>query len=580
MPRMDSMNSHNLPNKLISETSPYLLQHAYNPVNWYAWGDLAFEQARKHDKPILLSIGYSSCHWCHVMMHEFFCNPDIAATMNRLFINIKIDKEERPDLDLIYQTSYQLLLGEAGGWPLTMFLSPTSLIPYYGFTYNPDFVNLLHRLNEIYYHEKERVQQQELHILAVLQVITQLRPASITPLAKDLLHQAEIALLQVFDPNYGGFGNSAKFPNCPSLDFLMQAHDPLIRHAAITTLNSMAYGGIYDHLAGGFFRYTVDAAWQIPHFEKMLSDNAQLLSIYSQAYALTNNDLYKKIVLETGSWMEHALLNTNNNGFFNALDADSDATEGLYYIWDLEEIKKSLSHEEFSHIKKFFQLDKKSNFESKWHLSINAEIPQPEPELLQSVKHKLLQQRQLRTAPELDTMILISSNGLAIKGLSTAGLILKQQKFLDLANAAILYVKSRLADDSTAKIPAFLNDYAFVLDGVLAYVNNQKDHEHIPFCIELADTMISNFYDFDNAGFFFTSHKAEKLFYRPKTFMDDALPSSNGVACLTLLKLGKLVQNKTYIDIAKATIQATQAYVNEAPELHLTLCSAYNLLHA
>jgi uncharacterized protein YyaL (SSP411 family) len=577
---MDSMNSHNLPNKLVSESSPYLLQHAYNPVNWYAWGDAAFEQARKHDKPILLSIGYSSCHWCHVMMHEFFCNPDIAATMNRLFINIKVDKEERPDLDQIYQTVYQLLLAEAGGWPLTMFLSPTSLIPYYGTTYNPDFVNLLHRLNEVYYHKKEQVKQQELHTLAVLQVISQLKPANITPLAKELVHQAEIALLQELDPNHGGFGSAAKFPNCPGLEFLLQASDVLIRHAAITTLNSMAYGGIYDQLAGGFFRYTTDAAWQIPHFEKMLSDNAQLLGIYSQAYALTNNIHYREIALETADWMARTLLDTQSNGFFNALDADSEGEEGLYYLWKIEEIKNALSHEEFSSIKKYFHLDQKSNFESKWHLSINSNIPPPELETLKTIKHKLLQQRQLRVAPELDTMILISCNGLAIKGLSTAGLVLQQQNFLELANATIQYVKNRLAADDTAKIPAFLDDYAFVLDGVLAYVNDQTDHEYIPLCIELADTMISNFYDHDNAGFFFTSHKAEKLFYRPKTFTDDSQPSGNGIACLALLKLGKLVQNQTYIDIAKATIQAAQDYINEAPELHLTLCRAYALLHS
>ncbi len=577
---MDSMNSHNLPNKLISETSHYLLQHADNPVNWYPWGEAAFEQARKHDKPILVSIGYSSCHWCHVMMHEFFCNDEVAATMNRLFINIKIDKEERPDLDQVYQTVYQLLIGEAGGWPLNMFLSPTSLIPYFGITYSPDFVKLLHRLNEIYYHERDRVQQQELHTLATLQVISQIKPANLTPPAKDLTHQAEVALLQSFDPNHGGFGNAAKFPNCSSLEFLLHANDPLKRHAAFTTLNSMAYGGIYDQIAGGFFRYTVDAAWQIPHFEKMLSDNALLLDVYSQAYELTHNELYHNVIMETANWLQQSLLDNHSNGFFNGLDADSDEVEGLYYVWDIDEIKKTLSHDEFAHIKKVFRLDHKSNVETKWHLSINSEISQPEPNILKTIKQKLLQQRQLRTVPQLDTMILVSNNGLVIKGLSTAGLILQQQSFLDLANATILYVKSRIAQESSAKIPFFLDDYAFVLDGVLTYVNGNKDHEYIQFCMDLADRMIHNFYDYENPGFFFTSHTSEKLFYRPKSYTDDSLPSGNGIACLTLLKLGKLVQNQTYIDIAKATIHGAQCYVNEAPELHLTLCRAYALFHS
>lgn len=577
---MDSMNSHNLPNNLISESSPYLLQHAYNPVNWYAWGDTAFEQARKHDKPILLSIGYASCHWCHVIMHEFFCDTDIAATMNRLFINVKIDKDERPDLDQIYQTVYQLLTGKAGGWPLTMFISPTTLIPYYGITYSPDFVDILYRLNDVYYHQKDKINQQELHTLAILQVITQLQPANITPLVQDLLHQAEMSLLREFDPDYGGFGNTEKFPNCPSLDFLLQASESLTRHVALTTLSNMAYGGIYDQLSGGFFRYTVDNAWQIPHFEKMLSDNAQLLGIYSQAYALTKNPHYCEVALETGNWIARTLLDPITNGFFNALDADSNGTEGLYYTWDIQEIKKILSHDEFSSIKKYFQLDKKSNFESKWHLTINSESPRPDLSILNTIKQKLLQQRELRIAPALDTTILIRCNGLVIKGFSIAGLILSQQTFIDLANANILYLKNIIAEDRSAKNPIFLDDYAFVLDGILTYINNDNGHEYLAFCIELADTMIQNFYDFENGGFFFTSHQAEKLFYRPKTFTDDSLPSGNGIACLTLLKLGRLVQNQSYINVATKTIQAAQSYINEAPELHLTLCRAYALLHS
>lgn len=570
---MDNMNSHNLPNKLGSESSPYLLQHAYNPVNWYPWGDAAFALARKHDKPILLSIGYASCHWCHVMMRDFFCDQDIAATMNRLFINIKVDKEERPDLDQIYQTTYQLLVGQPGGWPLTMFLSPTTLIPYYGSMYDPDFVKLLHRLNEIYYHQKERVQQQELRTIELLQIISQLPPANITPPTQDLLHQAEMALLKEFDPQNGGFGTSNKFPNCPSLDFLLQANDVLTRHAAFTTLNSMSYGGIYDHLAGGFFRYTADTKWQIPHFEKMLSDNAQLLDIYSQAYRLTHNNHYRDIALATGNWITQDLLDKKTNGFFNAIDADSENKEGLYYIWDLNEIKAILSHTEFSNIKKYFRLDHKPNFESKWyHLSVNPEIQPSDLNILNTAKQKLLQQRLLRISPALDTLILISCNGLAIKGLSTAGLILQHKPFLELANATILYLRNRT--------PAFLDDYAFLLHGILTYINKNKNHEYIEFCIELADQMIANFYDIDHAGFFFTSHQAEKMFYRPKIFTDNSQPSGNGVACLALLELGNLIQQKHYINIAKKTIEAAQAYLNDAPNLHLTMCRAYALLHS
>ena len=360
------MQSETSVNKLINETSPYLLQHATNPVNWYPWNAAAIQLARQQDKPILLSIGYSACHWCHVMMHESFEDPEVATTMNRLFINIKVDKEERPDLDKIYQTTYQLLMGRAGGWPLTMFLSPDTLLPYFGGTYFPkdsmpemdmtNFQTLLYRLNDVYYHSKEKIKQQEAHTLAILQAVHQPRASSEMPLAESLRQEAETIMSQEFDPEYGGFGSEAKFPNCPSLDFLLRSQQPLMRHIALTTLNNMAHGGIYDQLAGGFFRYTVDQKWQIPHFEKMLYDNAQLLSLYAYAYKLTDNLFYKQIALETGTWLTTTMQGPTG-GFYAAMDADSEQQEGLYYLWDLKDIKKSLTATEFSSINKFYQLD-------------------------------------------------------------------------------------------------------------------------------------------------------------------------------------------------------------------------------
>jgi uncharacterized protein len=326
------LNENNLENGLRNESSPYLLQHKYNCVNWFPWGEEAINLARKQDKPILLSIGYSACHWCHVMMHESFEDEDVAATMNRLFINIKVDKEERPDLDKIYQITHQLLMGRAGGWPLTMFLAPSSLIPYYGGTYFPKdavadvpgFQTLLHKLNEVYYHEKDKIMQQELHIKAILQVISQPRTPNELPLASELRHDAELVLQSEFDPENSGFGSNAKFPNCPSLDFLLDSPDSLIRHMPLTTLKHMAESGIYDQLSGGFFRYTVDPKWQIPHFEKMLYDNAQLIGLYAKAYNLTQNDLYKKIAAETVRWLQTNLRDPSG-GFYTSIDADSDA---------------------------------------------------------------------------------------------------------------------------------------------------------------------------------------------------------------------------------------------------------------
>lgn len=591
------MNLPNSANKLENETSPYLQQHAYNLVNWHPWGDTAIELARKQDKPILLSIGYASCHWCHVMMHESFCDPETASTMNRLFINIKVDKQERPDLDRIYQTGYQLLMGQPGGWPLTMFLSPTSLIPFYGATYLPkksqqegipDFIALLHRLNEVYYHQKERVNQQESHIKAIVEVISQLRPANATPLSEALIRQAELALLREFDPDNGGFGDEAKFPNCPSLDFILHSSDTLTRHIAFSTLNSMAQGGIYDQLSGGFFRYTVDSQWRIPHFEKMLYDNVQLLSIYAQAFKITQNNLYKEIVLETGAWLKNTLLDKNSGGFFTAIDADSEEKEGIYYIWDVEEIKQILSHEEFVAIKKYYHLDQKANFEDKWHLYINPDAAAPDAALLSNIKQKLLQQRSTRIAPKVDTMILTGWNGLAIKGLSEAGFLISHQPFLELANNTIQFIENNLFvegqlyaswQQQQAKIPAFLDDYAFVIDGILTYINGDTNHKYMQFCIKLAEAMIEKFYDSEYYGFFFTSHSAEKLFYRPKTFTDDSIPSGNGIACLVLLRLGTLLNNEYYLEVAKHTIESAQIFLNEAPEIHLNMCRAYTLLH-
>ncbi len=423
---MKEEQSNNLGNELISETSPYLLQHAHNPVNWHPWSSEAIERARKQDKPILLSIGYSACHWCHVMMHESFMDPEIAATMNRLFINIKVDKEERPDLDKTYQTAYQLLMGQPGGWPLTMFVSPTTLMPYYGGTYFPKngppgsmgFVDLLHRLNEVFYGSKERIKQQEFHTQAIVQIMMQYHPAAIAPLATELIHKAEIALQREFDPAHGGFGDEVKFPNCPNLEFILHSSDTLTRHIALTTLNSMAEGGIYDQLGGGFFRYSVDDAWQIPHFEKMLYDNAQLTGIYAEAFQITNKPHYKEIAIETGNWMQNNLLDPNNHGFYTAFDADTEDQEGLYYLWDLHEIKHLLTHEEFASIKKFYNLDHKANFAKKWHLAVNPNVPMPEHELLQSIKQKLLTQRATRTKPQLDPKGLIVVNGYQITTIS------------------------------------------------------------------------------------------------------------------------------------------------------------------
>lgn len=593
---MSTTQKNSSANRLTGESSRYLRLHADNPVNWHPWGDAALELAKQQEKPILLSIGYSACHWCHVMMHESFCDPEVAATMNRLFINIKVDKEERPDLDKIYQTAHQLLMGSAGGWPLTMFLSPSSLIPYFGGTYFPknatpeipDFISVLHRLNDVFYHEKTKIQQQESHSLAVLQIISQPQVAGELPFAEELNKAAINVIQSEFDPINSGFGTEAKFPNCSILDFLLNAKDTLDRHMALTTLEIMSQRGIYDQLAGGFFRYTVDKEWQIPHFEKMLYDNGQLLSLYAQAYKLTNHQHYRQIAIETGKWLIANMQDQTNGSFYTSIDADSEGQEGLYYVWDVSELKKILNNAEFSSINKYYQLDHKPNFEGKWHLIVDPTQTAPAPDQLAQIKIKLLQAREQRVKPAVDHKILSSCNGLLIKGLSDAGQMLNYPVFSDLAAKTIkaiqtnLYISKELYatfQDQKPKILGFLDDYAFLLYGILTFINGNPKHQYVAFCSELADSLIKNFYDAEHGGFFFTSHQAEKLFYRPKTYTDDAIPSGNGIACLALLKLGNLLNRPDYIEVAKLSIYSVQSYLNEAPELHLTLCKAYELLH-
>ncbi len=589
---MDTELNNDFDNKLIGETSPYLLQHAHNPVHWYPWGEEAIAKAIERDKPILLSIGYPSCHWCHVMMHESFCDPNIAATMNRLFVCIKVDKEERPDLDKAYQIAYQLLMGQPGGWPLTLFISPHTLLPYYGGTYFPKisaegtagFDTLLHKLNEVFYHDKERIKQQELHMTAILQIMMQFRPSAITPIAADLIHQAEVALQREFDPAHGGFGEQTKFPNCPCLEFVLQSTDTMTKHMGLSTLQNMADGGIYDQLAGGFFRYSVDESWQIPHFEKMLYDNGQLIGIYAQAYKMTHKDQFRKIALETGEWIKNNLLDPNTNGFYTAFDADTEDQEGLYYLWDIDSIKHILTNEEFSSIKRYYHLNQKANFDAKWHLYIDPNEKPPTPELLTKIKAKLLEQRKTRTPPDIDYLILTGWNGLTIKGLSLAADILNYPEFKSLADANIKFIKDQMYvsgqlyatwQGQQPKIAGFLDDYAFVLDGILCFINNDTKHEYLEFCVQLADDLLKKFYDQEYGGFYFTAHNSEQLFFRPKTYTDDSIPSGNGIACLALLKLGTMLDNPHYLHAAQKTVQSALAFLHEAPELHLNMCLAY-----
>ncbi len=597
-----------MPNRLINETSPYLLQHADNPVDWHPWDEQALTQAAAEDKPILLSIGYSACHWCHVMASESFADAATAELMNKYFVNIKVDREERPDLDKVYQTSLQLLTQQGGGWPLTLFLDPHTRLPFYGGTYFPKtpryqlpgFNDLLMRISELYATNKEELSTQSDKIRETLD---QLVPPVLAAQLKDqdVLQQARNQLEQQYDARDGGFGNAPKFPMPSALERILR-HWAHVRRAGgndrqgldmvMISLTQMARGGIYDHLGGGFCRYSTDKKWMIPHFEKMLCDNAQLLSLYSHALAFGSDDLFRDAVTDTVGFlrreMQHPL-----GGFYTAMDADSDGEEGKYYVWRREQVKKLLTDEEYLIVETLYGLDKPANFENKWNLhrhdSWRSVVSRLSMEMadagrkLASAKEKMFTEREKRPRPDTDKKILTAWNGLLIRGLAHAGQQLDQPEWLDQAQGIVDFLSTQVWQanqlyatwtQGSAKYPGYLDDYANVLDGLLELLRVRWRAEDLEWAITLADVLLSQFLDTEHGGFYFTAHEHESLIYRPKPTMDDALPPGNGTATLALLKLGHLLGETRYLDAAHQTLTWARGIMERVPAGHCTLLTA------
>src|SRR3972149_975491 len=433
------------PNRLINETSPYLLQHARNPVAWYPWNDAALAKARTKSKPILLSIGYSACHWCHVMAHESFEDADTAASMNKLFINIKVDREERPDLDKIYQMAHQLITHRGGGWPLTMFLMPGTLIPFFGGTYfplvprygMPAFKDLIQRVDEYFHKHRDEIDDQNAHMINALESLNPPSSDRDAHLNAAPLDSSRHQLEHNFDPHCGGFSRAPKFPHPTHLDSLLRYwHTSLGKQEdgkALTmvrqTLEKMALGGIYDQLGGGFCRYSVDEKWMIPHFEKMFYDNAQLLPLYTEAWMATGTELFRRIATETAAWVIREM-QSPEGGYYSTLDADSEGEEGKFYVWESEQVKKLLTVDEYRVFAPRFGLDRPANFEGHWHLHVVADIASianglflTEDQvisLIDSARAKLFKVRERRIWPGRDEKILTSWNGLMIGGMAVA----------------------------------------------------------------------------------------------------------------------------------------------------------------
>ncbi len=595
-------------NRLSSETSPYLLQHAHNPVDWYPWGEEALARARAENKPILLSIGYSACHWCHVMAHESFEDEAIARMMNACFINIKVDREERPDLDKIYQTAYQLLNGRGGGWPLTMFLTPDDQVPFLGGTYFPKdprygmpaFKDLLAGINSYYRDHEAEVRRQNSALMQALQAGPSSQAKTGYTLNPAPLREARDQLVASFDPVHGGFGAAPKFPHPTHIERLLRQWaqasidgepDREAETATMVTLRKMALGGIYDHLGGGFYRYSVDAQWIIPHFEKMLYDNGSLLSLYSEAWQATGEPLFKLVVEETAAWVIREM-QAPEEGYYSSLDADSEGEEGKFYTWTPAAVRTLLDPAEYQVFAAHFGLEHEANFEGHWHLCVTDDLEtvarragsdlDRARQLLQSARHKLYQARSQRLGPGRDEKILTAWNGLMIKGMASAGRHLGRDDFVASAEQALDFIRQQLwrdgrllavYKDGRAYLAGYLDDYALLLDGVLELLQLRWRDGELDFAIALAEVLLQHFQDTRKGGFYFTADDHEPLIQRPKPVYDEALPAGNGIAARVLLKLGHLLGSMPYLVAAERTLKWSWPSLEQIP----TACGALAL---
>lgn len=589
-------------NHLAHETSPYLLQHAENPVDWYAWSEEALTLARTQDKPILLSVGYSACHWCHVMAHESFEDPDVAAEMNRHFINIKVDREERPDLDQIYQTAHYLLTKKNGGWPLTMFLMPDGT-PFFGGTYfpktarygMPGFRDMLPQIARAYHDKRDDIAKQNTSLMEAL-AHTQ-APAAAGEPDRRVLNRAVLELAQVFDAEHGGIGRAPKFPHPFELAFCLRRYvidsDDQALEIVRLTLTKMAEGGIYDHLAGGFCRYSVDQTWTIPHFEKMLYDNGPLLALYSDAWLATRDELFRNVAAETAAWVMRDM-QSGEGGYYSSLDADSEHEEGKFYVWTPDEVKTLLTTEEYAVVAPHYGLDGVPNFENKyWHLRVMQPLTQVAAALnlspdecqtrLAAARSKLLSARIQRVWPGRDEKTLASWNALMIKGMARAARIFGESAWLCSAQRAVGFIRSTLwkngrllatYKDGKAHLNAYLDDYAFLLDALIELMQTGFRADDLAFARELADVLLAQFEDVEHGGFWFTSHDHERLIVRTKTGHDNATPSGNGVAASALQRLGHLIGEPRYLATAQRAIRLFAPALTRNASAHVSLATA------
>jgi hypothetical protein len=571
-----------MPNRLADETSPYLLQHKDNPVDWYPWGPDALKRSREEDRPILLSIGYSACHWCHVMERESFEDPEIAALMNERFVPVKVDREERPDVDDIYMEAVQQMTGH-GGWPLTAFLTPDG-IPFYGGTYFPpeprqglpSFRQVLEAISGAYGSQREQIEEAGDRMRQALAAVAQIEPSA-EELSSALLDQAVRGLLANADRSNGGFGKAPKFPPAGSLELLLARGET--EHVALS-LDAMMHGGIYDQVGGGFARYAVDAIWLVPHFEKMLYDNALLARTYLHGWQVTGAERWRRTCTETLDWALREMKGPEG-GFYSALDADSEGEEGRFYVWEEEEMRDALSEAglgsgSIERILGYWAVSPAGNFEGRNILHVPAGVAAEQPPELEDARKTLLAKRDERVRPDLDDKRITSWNALMISALADAGGVLGRGDYLDAASACARFLLESLRSedgrllrtwkDGEARLNAYLEDHAYLVEALLTLYAATLKQRWFEAAQEIADVMIERFADDERGGFFTTAHDHEQLIARRKDVGDHPIPSGNSSAALGLLRLAALTGERSYEERAVGVLRLFAKPATQHPD--------------
>ncbi|WP_130805679.1 thioredoxin domain-containing protein [Senegalia massiliensis] len=590
------MNEKNT-NRLIDEKSPYLLQHAYNPVDWYPWGEEAFEKAKMEDKPIFLSIGYSTCHWCHVMGRESFEDEEVAELLNEYFVPIKVDREERPDLDNIYMTITQAMTGQ-GGWPMNVFLTPDKK-PIYAGTYFPKrsildrvgLMDILYNINKAWKEKREDIVENSEDII---QKLNNIQSSSNEELGKEVLEDVFNERKEDFDPKYGGFGTRPKFPMPHNLIFLIrfykESNDEKALEMIEKTLDGMYKGGIFDHIGFGFSRYSVDEKWLVPHFEKMLYDNALLAYCYLEGYQVTGEELYKEVAEKIFTYIIRDMT-SDKGGFYSAEDADSEGVEGKFYVWTKDEIKDILGDEAGEVVCNYFDITATGNFEGKNIPNLikhDLNFIKKSPDLINRVHayaDMLFYTRENRIKPHKDDKILTSWNGLMIAAFAYGGRILNKPLFINRAKESIEFIYENLFDengrllaryrDGEARYKGYLEDYTFLTWGLIEIYEATFDDIYLERAKKLMNDTFRLFWDNENGGFFINGHDAEELVLRPKEIYDGAIPSGNSVAAFNIIKLSKMLEDESYKEKYTQMLKSFSSTIKNMPHAHSFFLLSY-----